>query len=144
MIESEISLAQQFVIALQVLLAAFFSMVVGFNRERRDKDAGLRTHMLVGTGACVFSALSIMAFPESESGRVAANVVTGVGFLGAGVIWRGNGKVHELTTAASIWIAAAIGMTVGLGAWFLGLCVTIVVWFILEVLYRLRKDSALE
>ena len=94
MIESEISLAQQFVIALQVLLAAFFSMVVGFNRERRDKDAGLRTHMLVGTGACVFSALSIMAFPESESGRVAANVVTGVGFLGAGVIWRGNGKVQ--------------------------------------------------
>jgi putative Mg2+ transporter-C (MgtC) family protein len=141
MMESPISLAQQLVIALQVLLAAFLSMVVGFNRERRDKDAGLRTHMLVGTGACVFSALSILVFPESESARVAANVVTGVGFLGAGVIWRGDGRVHELTTAASIWIVAAIGMAVGLGAWFLALCITIVVWVILEVLWRLRNET---
>ena len=100
---------QQLEIAVQLVIAMILSMLVGIERERRDKDAGLRTHMLVGVGACLFTALSLVAFPRSETARVAANVVTGVGFLGAGVIWRGEDGVHDLTTAASIWVTAPIG-----------------------------------
>lgn len=114
-------------------------MLVGLERERRHKNAGLRTHMLVGTGACLFTSLSMYAFPGDDSSRVASNIVTGIGFLGAGVIYRSEDRVHDLTTAASIWITAAIGMAVGTGAWFLGIVSTLTVWFILRVLYHIRS-----
>ena len=133
-------LEDQFIISLQLLLATLLSMIVGLDRERRDKDAGLRTHMLVGMGACLFTALSSLAFPHSETARVAANVVTGVGFLGAGVIYKGENKVHDLTTAASIWITAAIGMAVGTGAWFIAIVATLLVWFILKIMFHLREQ----
>jgi putative Mg2+ transporter-C (MgtC) family protein len=132
--DSAMSLTEQAEIALLLLLAAFLSALVGMDRERRDKDAGLRTHMLVGVGACLFTALSRLAFPYADAARVASNIVTGVGFLGAGVIWRSKDKVHDLTTAASIWATAAIGMTVGAGAWFLAIAGTVVIWIILAVL----------
>lgn len=134
------TLEQQLQIAMQLLFAIGLSMIVGIDRERRDKDAGLRTHMLVGAGACLFTSLSLVAFPRSETARVAANVVTGVGFLGAGVIYRSEDKVHDLTTAASIWMTAAIGMTVGVGAWLLASIVTLVVWFILRILLYVRNQ----
>lgn len=134
------TLEQQLQVAMQLLFAIGLSMIVGIDRERRDKDAGLRTHMLVGAGACLFTSLSLVAFPRSETARVAANVVTGVGFLGAGVIYRSEDKVHDLTTAASIWMTAAIGMTVGVGAWLLASIVTLVVWFILRILLYVRNQ----
>ncbi len=134
-----ITLEMQLVMAAQLLLAGLLSMVIGLNRERREKDAGLRTHMLVGIGACMFSALSVAALPPNEAGRIVANVVTGVGFLGAGIIYRSKRKAHDLTTAASIWITAAIGMAVGLGAWFLALCGTVIIWLVLEMLQRWEK-----
>jgi putative Mg2+ transporter-C (MgtC) family protein len=136
-----ISLEEQLVVAIQLLLAALLSMIVGLDRERRDKDAGLRTHMLVGTGACLFTALSMLAFPHADTARVAANIVTGIGFLGAGVIYKSGDQVHDLTTAASIWITAAIGMAVGTGAWFLAIIATVLVWFILRVLLYLRERA---
>lgn len=129
----------QLVITLQLVLAAALSMIVGFDREQRDKDAGMRTHMLVGVGACLFTALSVQAFPNSETARVAANIVTGVGFLGAGVIHLSKRKVHDLTTAASIWVTAAIGMAVGAGAWLTAVASTMLVWIILRVLWALRR-----
>lgn len=129
---------QQLEIAVQLVIAMILSMIVGIERERRDKDAGLRTHMLVGVGACLFTALSLVAFPGSETARVAANVATGVGFLGAGVIWRGEEGVNDLTTAASIWVTAALGMTVGVGAPLLAVIVTVICWFILRVLRHFR------
>ncbi len=128
------TLELQFGVAGELLLAALLSMVIGLDRERRHRHAGMRTHMLVGIGACLFTALSIHAFPGDDSGRVAANVVTGVGFLGAGTIMHRKGTVHDLTTAASIWSTAAVGMAVGAGLWFLSIVATLVIWTVLVIL----------
>jgi putative Mg2+ transporter-C (MgtC) family protein len=132
------TLETQFTAALYLLLAAFLSAVVGLEREHRHKNAGLRTHILVGVGACLFTLLSLYAFPGSETARIAANIVVGIGFLGAGVIYRSHDRVHDLTTAANIWVTAAIGMAVGTGAWFLSIAAALLVWFILRVLYHVR------
>lgn len=132
------TLEQQLVVSLQLLVATVLSMAIGLNREKRAKDAGMRTHMLVGIGSCLFSALSLYVFPDDPA-RVAANIVTGIGFLGAGVIYKGKNRVHDLTTAASVWITAAIGMAVGLGAWFLGVVTTLIVWVILDILRHVEK-----
>jgi putative Mg2+ transporter-C (MgtC) family protein len=122
------TLELQLTSSLQLILAALFSMVIGLDRERRHRPAGLRTHMLVGLGACLFTSLSFYAFPGSDPARVAANIVVGIGFLGAGTIIQRKHDVHDLTTAASIWATAAVGMAVGTGAWFLALCATLMIW----------------
>ncbi|NDJ34476.1 MAG: MgtC/SapB family protein [Chloroflexi bacterium] len=139
MLTSIISLEQQMLIVGQVLIAALLSMIIGIDREERDKSAGMRTHMLVGVGAALFTSLSLVAFPDSETARVAANVVTGVGFLGAGVIYKGEEKVHDLTTAASIWTTAAVGMAVGAGLWLLAAAATVLIWIILRLLWYVRR-----
>lgn len=130
------SLELQVAASLELLLAAVLSMVIGLDRQRRQRPAGLRTHMLVGVGACLFTSLSFYAFPGSDTGRVAANIVTGIGFLGAGTIIQRKHNVHDLTTAASIWATAAVGMAVGVGAWFMALFGTLLVWVILAVIRR--------
>ncbi len=123
-----------------LVLAAILSAVIGLDREARA-PAGLRTHMLVGIGACLFTMLSFHAFPNSETARVAAQVVTGVGFLGAGTILQRKGSVHHLTTAASIWATAAIGMTVGVGAWLLALLGTLLIWVVLRIIRGLERSK---
>lgn len=134
------SLALQFDWTLNLFLAALLSMVIGIDREHRSRStAGTRTHMLVGVASCLFTLLSIHAF-EGEGGRVAAQIVSGIGFLGAGAIFLRGGTVHNLTTAASIWAVSAIGMAVGAGAWLLAVNATLIVWFILEPLRRLTKS----
>ncbi|MCZ7545153.1 MAG: MgtC/SapB family protein [Anaerolineae bacterium] len=86
--------------------------------------------------------LSVYAFPGSDTARVAAQVVTGIGFLGAGTIIQRKGDVKDLTTAASIWATAAVGMAVGAGAWFLALTSTLLIWTILAVIRRFAgKDE---
>lgn len=107
---------------IRIALATLLAGIIGLERERAAQDAGLRTIMLVGTGAAIFTVLSIFAFPPGPSGvndpaRVAAQVVVGIGFLGAGALIRRGEKVKNLTTAATIWVAAAIGMAAGVG-WF--------------------------
>jgi len=124
-----------------LILAAFLSMIIGLDRERRHRSAGLRTHMLVGIGACLFTQLSIHAFPGSDPGRVAAQIVVGIGFLGAGTIIQGKKNVRDLTTAANIWATAAIGMAVGSGAWFLALGATLIVWTVLAIIRRFSKNN---
>jgi putative Mg2+ transporter-C (MgtC) family protein len=90
--------------------------VLGLDREFRGYAAGLRTMALVTAGACLFTGLGLIPFQKSiDPTRIAAQVVTGVGFLGAGSILRQGGDVRGLATAASIWVAAAIGMAVGFG-----------------------------
>ncbi len=133
------SLSTQFDWTLSLLLAAVLSMVIGIDREQRSRNtAGTRTHMLVGVASCLFTLLSLHAF-EGDTGRVAAQIVSGIGFLGAGAIFLSGGTVHNLTTAASIWAVSAIGMAVGTGAWLLAVNATLIVWFILEPLRRLTK-----
>lgn len=112
------------IMAGRILLAALLSGVVGFERAKRNKPAGLRTHMLVGMGACAFTLSSIYGFEQgdrnsvTDPSRVAAQVVVGVGFLGAGAIATAGRRIQGLTTAASIWVVAAIGTLVAVGtAW---------------------------
>lgn len=118
-------------IGLLLLLAAFLSAIIGVNRERIEHPAGLRTHMLVGIGACLFTLISIHAFDEGDPGRIASQIVVGIGFLGAGAILKENNQITGLTTAASLWATAAIGMAVGTGMWFLAALVTLLLWVVL-------------
>ena len=135
------SLEDQIIGIGQLLLISVLSMVIGLNRERMHKNAGLRTHMLTGLGACMFTILSFKAFPGSDTSRVAAAVVQGIGFLGAGVIFKRKDNVHDLTTAASIWAIAAIGMAVAARAELLAISGTIIIWFILEIMRRYSKSG---
>lgn len=124
-----------------IVIAALLSMIIGLDRERRDRPAGLRTHMLVGVGACLFTILSIYAFPSGDPGRVASQILPGIGFLGAGAILKQRRDISGLTTAASVWSTAAIGMAVGTGAWLLALAATVMIWIILVVLSRAENHQ---
>lgn len=129
-------LEQQLYTFFLLSLAAVLSMVIGLDREQREKSAGLRTHMLTGVGACMFTLISANGFDGGDPSRVASNVVTGIGFLGAGTIYRSGQRVRALTTAASIWATAAIGVAVGAGMWLVGILATLLIWFILAILNR--------
>lgn len=102
-------------LSLRLALAAGLSGLVGFEREAARKAAGLRTNMLVGLGAALFAILSLEGFDAPDHSRIAAQVVTGVGFLGAGAIFRQGANIQGLTTAASLWAVAAIGLAAGAG-----------------------------
>lgn len=124
--------------------ACFFGGVIGFQRERVHSTAGLRTHMLV----CVGSAFFLLAAVESGAGmtdlsRVIQGLVSGIGFLGAGAILKlgDRDQVHGLTTAASIWLTAAVGIGVGLGHLWLPVAGTILGWIILGPMGRLEKRT---
>ena len=110
--------------ALRLLLAIALGAIIGYQRERAGKAAGLRTHTLISMGAALFTVVSIFGFSGAvDPSRVAAGVVAGVGFIGAGVIFRGMGgggdRVAGLTTAASIWTAAGVGLAAGAGMWLI-------------------------
>ncbi|MEP0766849.1 MAG: MgtC/SapB family protein [Fimbriimonadia bacterium] len=96
-------------------LSALLGGVIGWERERAGRPAGVRTHMLIVLGCTLFTELSAQFGSGTDNSRVAAQIVTGVGFLGAGAIMRRGGEIRGLTTAASVWISAAIGMAVGVG-----------------------------
>ncbi|MDF1594925.1 MAG: MgtC/SapB family protein [Acidimicrobiia bacterium] len=122
--------------ALRLLLAALLAGAVGLEREVMRKAAGFRTHMLVGLGAALFTLLSIEGFGrDGDPGRVAAQIVTGIGFLGAGAIFREGATVKGLTTAAGLWAVAAIGMAAGAGLTALA---TVSATIVLLVLLGLR------
>jgi putative Mg2+ transporter-C (MgtC) family protein len=120
--------ARLWVDPLLAVTAIVCGLLIGGERQRREKPAGLRTLSLVCLGAAVFTMLSF-AFTSTtgDSGRVAAQIVTGIGFLGAGVILHGRRIVSGVTTAAIIWVAAAIGMAVGAGYVFAGLGLSLLV-----------------
>jgi len=114
---------------LRFLLAAALGAGIGYQRERAGKAAGIRTHILVGSGAALFTLASIYGFDGVvDVSRVAAGVVVGIGFIGAGVILRGQREkeVAGLTTAATIWITAAIGLAAGAGMYLISVIATAV------------------
>lgn len=133
------SLELQIYLLARLMLAALLSMIVGIDRERRDKSAGMRTHMLAGIGACLFTMAGAFVFEGGDPTRVASGVVSGIGFLGAGVIFRSENRVRDLTTAASIWATAAIGVTVAVNAWLLAIGSTVLVWLILASLHSVEN-----
>lgn len=100
---------------LYLLLSALLSGAIGLEREWRNKAAGFRTHVLVGMGTTLLTILSTHGFPAGDPSRIAAQVVTGIGFIGAGVILHRGYLVRGLTTAATLWMTMAIGMAVGVG-----------------------------
>lgn len=122
---------------IKLLLAVLLGGLLGIEREFRDKAAGFRTHILICLGAALFTIISINFFGQADPARVAAQIVTGVGFLGAGAILRDGGRIVGLTTAALIWMAAAIGMAVGSGRYILAISSTgvilIIMWFFPKV-----------
>jgi putative Mg2+ transporter-C (MgtC) family protein len=117
----------------RMALAAGLGYAIGFEREWRGKPAGERTFALIALGAAGFTAIGVEGFPSSAE-KVIAGVVTGVGFLGAGLIFReATGGLLGLTTAASAWAVAAVGVLVGSGAFLSGILCTLLVLFILEL-----------
>jgi len=120
-------------LTLRVLLAAGLGAALGIEREVRQKPAGLRTNILIAIGAALFSIASQRAGAGSND-RIAAQIVTGIGFLGAGTIMRGRGNVHGLTTAATIWVNAAVGVLAGYGQFALATAATALTLLVLVVL----------
>lgn len=122
------------------LVSVACGATIGWERERREKPAGLRTLMLVCLGAAVFTMIGFeFSSTTGDSGRVAAQIVTGIGFVGAGVILHSGGSVVGITTAATIWVAAAIGITVGAGYAGAGLGVSLLSRMVLTWVYRLES-----
>ena len=109
-------------------LAALLGAILGIERSRAGQAAGMRTNMMIAIASCLFTFLGAEAFPTDgprDSARVAAQIVTGVGFLGAGTLLQTKNKIRGLTTAATIWLVAAVGMTVGIGFYGGAIFVTI-------------------
>ncbi len=113
---------------ISIVLAVVFGAAIGLEREKSRKAAGLRTNVLICLGAAVFTIMSreMAGGINASPARIAAQIVTGVGFLGAGAIIRDRGGVYGLTTAATIWLVASIGMSCGAGAYLLAFLVTII------------------
>ena len=126
---------------LRLLLAAVLGTIIGIERQLAGKPAGLRTHLLVCIGSALFTLASIYAFGEgADPSRVAAGIVAGIGFLGAGTIIRSQeGILIGLTTASSIWAVAAIGMVAGAGLYILSAVGTAVVFIALSIFKRFEE-----
>lgn len=125
---------------LRLLLAAALGAAIGLERELRRKPAGLRTNILIALGAALFTTVSL-EFTSSGGtpDRVAAQIVTGIGFLGAGAILRSGRNVHGMTTAATIWVNAAIGMAAGAGAYGMAAVATLVTLVVLTLLPPIER-----
>jgi putative Mg2+ transporter-C (MgtC) family protein len=136
---------------LRLLLAGMLGAVIGLDREFRAKEAGFRTHFLVCLGSALFVIISIYAFTgyAKENGfnydvsRVAAQIVSGIGFIGAGTIIFQKQMIKGLTTAAGMWATAAIGMSIGAGMYILGISATVLVLIGLELLSVIFKGIGL-
>jgi putative Mg2+ transporter-C (MgtC) family protein len=120
---------------LRLALAAALGGAIGLEREYHRKPAGLRTNMLIALGSALFSILSVeLGAGAGSPDRIAAQVVTGIGFLGAGAILRSGENVHGLTTAATIWVNAAIGMAAGLGSYVVAVVAATLTLIVLVIL----------
>ena len=119
-----------------LLLAIALGAIVGIEREYAHRPAGLRTHMLVCLGSCLFTIMS-SSF-GGQPAQVAGGIVAGIGFIGAGTIWAEKDKVKGITTASSLWATSAIGLTIGIGDFPLAITVTLIVFVILasRILFR--------
>lgn len=138
----------------RLCLALGVGAIVGLDRELRHKSAGLRTHMLVSLGSAIFVIISLQVGTEdtyqNELSRVIQGIAAGVGFLGGGVILReaqhdaGSAEVRGLTSAAAIWVAAALGIAAGCGLWQLSISSAVLAWLVLSLFKRLQKHHRRE
>jgi putative Mg2+ transporter-C (MgtC) family protein len=133
----------QLELVLRLGLSVALGAVIGLERERDRQAAGLRTHILVTLGATLFTIVSAYGFsgPSADPTRIAAQIVTGIGFIGAGAILHHRGSVHGLTTAASLWAVAAIGMAAGAGLYPMAIASTGIVLVVLWLLDRVAHAA---
>ena len=142
----------ELVFMVRLLLAMLLGGIIGAERERKNRSAGFRTHILVTVGSCMFMIVSISmpmmisTMPNgivnnADPGRIAAQVVSGIGFLGAGAIIQDKGKVLGLTTAASLWVVAAIGLAVGAGMYATAISTTFFLFLILSVFAKFEEKT---
>jgi len=130
--------------AIRLILAMLAGGLVGMEREMRRQTAGLRTHILISLGSCLLMMLSIwmpqsVGLDKGDPGRIAAQVVSGIGFLGAGAFIKIGNNVKGMTTAASLWVVAAIGLTIGGGMWIAGLITLVLVLIALAALEPVER-----
>jgi putative Mg2+ transporter-C (MgtC) family protein len=124
--------------ALQLLISFVIGSAIGLEREYRSKAAGLRTMIMICFGSTIFTEISI-AIGESSPDRIASTIITGIGFLGAGVIFKDGLSINGITTATTIWIAAALGMAVGAGQYFIALIGSVVVLIVLTLFENIQR-----
>lgn len=127
-----------FELIIRILLSVILGGIIGFEREVTNKPAGLRTHIFVSFGACLFTIASFYLIPSNtaavvDATRIAAGIVAGISFIGAGSIIASQGDVRGLTTAACLWVVAAIGLMVGLGNYLLPIVGTVITYFVLRL-----------
>lgn len=124
----------------RIFLAAVFGMIIGHERKNRNKSAGIRTHAIVALGAALMMVVSKYGFADVEkvdASRIASQVVSGVGFLGAGVIFVKNNLVSGLTTSAGIWATAGVGLAMGSGMYVVGSCSTLLMVLMQAAMHRI-------
>lgn len=132
---------------IRLIIAAILGGVVGYERESHSKQAGIKTHILVCIGAALIMIVSQYGFfavlgenVRVDPSRIAAQVVSGIGFLGGGIILKDSGNIRGLSTAAGIWCVAGIGLAIGCGLYLISICTTILILIVFEVLTRLSKN----
>jgi putative Mg2+ transporter-C (MgtC) family protein len=134
-----------YTITLRLVLSMILGGAIGWERETRRQQAGLRTHVIICMGAALLMLISIFIpqtfadFQDGDPGRIAAQVVSGIGFLGAGAIFSLGGSIRGLTTAATIWVVAAIGLAVGSGMYSGAILSTILILFVLVILGKIER-----
>ncbi|MFH1237226.1 MAG: MgtC/SapB family protein [Candidatus Aenigmatarchaeota archaeon] len=129
-------------IVVKLVVAAGLGLILGFEREMHKRPAGLRTHSLICMGAALFTVLSMSIVGENvDASRIAAGIVTGIGFIGGGMIFKSDDRVIGLTTAAEIWVVGAIGIAVGVGYYFAAGVATAIVLFILVPLKHIAEQA---
>ncbi len=134
-------------IAVRLLISGILAGIIGYERQARHKSAGLRTYILVCVGSCLIMIISqgvfgaVQGLTNADPGRIAAQVVSGIGFLGAGAIIREGPTIKGLTTAAGIWVVAGVGLAVGGGFYFSALVTTVIVFLTLTMLARWEKRA---
>jgi len=129
---------------IRIIISFLLSMIIGFEREISLKPAGLRTHVLVCLGSTLFTILSLYAFPGADPSRLAASIAIGIGFIGAGTILKTKEeKIIGLTTAATLWTVASIGVAVGAGFYLLASVVAIFTYLILKI-GKIEKEITLK
>ena len=129
---------------IRILLACFCGFIIGLERSKRQKEAGIRTHIILAMGCAIMTIVSKYGFIDVikqgmnvEPSRLASNIITGIGFLGAGVIFVRGGSVRGLTTAAGIWATSGIGLAIGSGLYTIGIASTIILMIVQLFIHRL-------
>lgn len=123
---------------LRIVLSVFAGAIIGFEREYRSKAAGFRTITIITLGSTLFTILSYKLGAPNNPDRIASNIITGIGFIGAGVIFKDGFSVSGLTTAATIWVSAAVGMAIGIGEYILAGTTVIMAIIVLGLFERIQ------